>query len=73
MWNYVKHHKTPEEGSTDSVKEYQREYQRRYREKNREKLNAYAREWRKANPEKMAAISQRYWEKKRNEKRVHDT
>ena len=33
-------------------------------EKARKARNAYLREWRRKNPEKVRAIQQRYWEKK---------
>ena len=41
-----------------------REYNRQYRERNAEKINAAARKWRADNPEKCAAITARYWQKK---------
>lgn len=33
----------------------------------RELRNAYSREWRKRNPDKVAAIQARYWEKRMKE------
>lgn len=64
---------------TEEQRAKQREYQRTYRERNRERLNeknrayvaanrkadnARQRAWRAANPDKAAAIKQRYVEKK---------
>lgn len=50
--------------------EAKREYHRNYYQKNRKKLNAKAKAWREANPEKAAESNRRYWEKKALEKRA---
>lgn len=49
---------------TDKAKAARAEYMREYRKKNPEKIAAYMREYRKKNPEKIAACMLRYWEKK---------
>lgn len=36
-------------------------------ESSRKSRNEYYREWRKKNPDKVLAIQERYWEKKRRE------
>jgi hypothetical protein len=43
-------------------------YQKAYRSKNREKINAAKLEWRKANPDKVKAISKKQSESKRKKK-----
>ena len=47
--------------------EARRKYDAEYRAKNREKLNSYARNWRKENPEKAKANKQAYWDRKAEE------
>lgn len=39
-------------------------------EQARQAYNAYMREWRRKNKEKLRAINQRYWEKKSKEFRI---
>ena len=44
--------------------EARRKYDAEYRAKNREKLNSYARNWRKENPDKVKANKEAYWDRK---------
>lgn len=41
-----------------------KEYHREYYKKNRAEILKRQKEWRKANPDKMAEYQARYWEKK---------
>lgn len=47
--------------------EARRKYDAEYRAKNREKLNSYARQWRKDNPDKVKANKEAYWDGKAEE------
>ena len=44
--------------------EARRKYDAEYRAKNREKINSYARNWRKVNPDKVKANKEAYWDRK---------
>lgn len=46
------------------VREARRQYYKAWCEAHREQLNARARRWREANPEKARAAQLRYWEKR---------
>ena len=39
-------------------------YQREWKRKNREKLNAYQRRWRSENPDRVRQYNEDYWTKK---------
>lgn len=43
---------------------YNREYMKKYRKTHAEQLARYQAKWRKENPEKAAAIMERYWKNK---------
>jgi len=52
-----------EKGLMDAV-EARREYCRAYRQKNAERINKNLSAWRKANPDKVRAAENRYWERR---------
>lgn len=47
--------------------EARREYLRKWRQKNKKRVNAYQKQYRKENPEKIKEINARYWMKKAQE------
>lgn len=49
---------------TEEAINARREYYRKYQQENRERLNAYQRQWRAKNADKVREYNKRYWEKK---------
>ena len=49
---------------TDRAKEIRRKYCQTWRKKHREYINAYQKQWRARNPNKIKLYIWRYWEKK---------
>lgn len=52
---------------TEEAKIARREYAREWRKRNREALREYNRRWREDNPDKVAATTARYWQRKAEE------
>lgn len=46
------------------AREVHNAYNREYKAKNRDKVNAYQRKWRSENRDKVKAYNQTYWERK---------
>ena len=49
---------------TEAARAARNAYKREYRTKNREKINAYRREWSQKNPEKVRRYELDFWERK---------
>lgn len=54
---------------SDAAREARNAYHREWRRKNPDKVREYIRRWRKNNPEKVREINRRYWEKRAAEER----
>lgn len=54
---------------SDAAREAKNAYLREWRRKNPDKVREYIRKWRKNNPEKVREINQRYWERRAAEER----
>lgn len=48
----------------DTARAAKNAYMREYRAKNSEKIKAYQREWQRNNPDKVKEYNERYWTKK---------
>ena len=58
---------------TEKEREYSRKYMRRYREEHREEYNAYHREYARTHRDKLNAIAQKQYQKRRkNNVRHHE-
>lgn len=52
----------------EMIREARNAYHREYRRKNRERILENERKWRKENPEKVAEINRNYWLRKAQKK-----
>ena len=57
---------------TEEARAARNAYMREYRKRNREKVRAYNRAWRAKNPDKMREYNVRHWEKIAAEKANED-